>query len=478
MENSTMKRSPMPDNEVKILEPILVRLNRNGAAARDIHIDKSEFKIGRARDNDEIILDTLISRKHCIIRYEGNGEWTIKDLSSSYTFVNDVVLESGSTRKILVGDIIQLSANSNYKYVFTLNLTEETNPKKQRIDKQLFNDVLTEQRTFVESHESQRKELKDKLENKQKEQLELKEELNILLKQWDMVHDKEDLKNQIVKLEDKIAAGNNQEKYLQNMYSKLLKKLENERTQFEARLNEERQKWQEALDISKQEKELLEIKMKEQMEKWREEQQAEWKNMMENRVKEEKNIQAQLLTEKIELEEKLKETEKALKDKEIKSVSVRSQNAPGSSMLKEDSCILLEVVDTSNLRIIDTIDLTENNMDNIIISKDAMDTVSNIMDEQLTCSVCSELFIKATTLNCMHTFCLHCINTWNKKRRECPVCRAPVKSMNRSLVVDNFIEKMLDKLPMHMKDRRAEIAEERKDRQIETHLVGAIKDIR
>lgn len=131
-------------------------------------------------------------------------------------------------------------------------------------------------------------------------------------------------------------------------------------------------------------------------------------------------------------------------------------------MLKEDSCILLEVGDTSNLHIIDTIDLTENNVDDVIICKDAMDTVSNIMDEQLTCSVCSELFIKATTLNCMHTFCLHCINTWNKKRRECPVCRAPVKSMNRSLVVDNFIEKMLDKLPMHMKDRRAEITEERK----------------
>lgn len=131
-------------------------------------------------------------------------------------------------------------------------------------------------------------------------------------------------------------------------------------------------------------------------------------------------------------------------------------------MLQEDSCILLEVGDTSNPHIIDTIDLTENNVDDVIISKDAMDTVSNIMDEQLTCSVCSELFIKATTLNCMHTFCFHCINTWNKKRRECPVCRAPVKSMNRSLVVDNFIEKMLDKLPMHMKDRRAEIIEERK----------------
>lgn len=210
--------------------------------------------------------------------------------------------------------------------MFTLNLTEESNPKKPRIDKQLFNDVLTEQRTFVESHESQRKQLKDKLENKQKEQLELKQELNVLLKQWNMVHDKEDLKNRIVELEDKIAAGNTQEKHLQNMYSELLKKLENEMTRFEARLNEERQKWQKALDISKQEKILLELKMKEQMEKWREEQQAEWKSKMENRVKEEKNIQAQLLTEKIELEEKLKKTEKALKDKEIKSRSIRSHN--------------------------------------------------------------------------------------------------------------------------------------------------------
>lgn len=41
MKTSNIKRS-IPDSEVKILEPILVRLNRNGSAARDIHIDKSE----------------------------------------------------------------------------------------------------------------------------------------------------------------------------------------------------------------------------------------------------------------------------------------------------------------------------------------------------------------------------------------------------------------------------------------------------
>ena len=50
------------------------------------------------------------------------------------------------------------------------------------------------------------------------------------------------------------------------------------------------------------------MKMKEQMEKWTEEQQAEWKNVMENKVNEEKSIQPQLVNEKILLGEKLKRT--------------------------------------------------------------------------------------------------------------------------------------------------------------------------
>lgn len=88
--------------------------------------------------------------------------------------------------------------------------------------------------------------------------------------------------------------------------------------------------------------------------------------------------------------------------------------------------------------------------------------VSGIMDEQLTCSICSELFIKATTLNCTHTFCHHCINLWCRKRRECPVCRKPVVSMNQSLVLDNFIESMIENLPVEQQSKRKELLLERK----------------
>lgn len=84
------------------------------------------------------------------------------------------------------------------------------------------------------------------------------------------------------------------------------------------------------------------------------------------------------------------------------------------------------------------------------------------MDEQLTCSICSELFVRATTLNCTHTFCYHCIHMWNKKGRDCPVCRKSIISMNRSLVLDNFIESMIENLPTELKERRREIIEERK----------------
>jgi len=113
--------------------------------------------------------------------------------------------------------------------------------------------------------------------------------------------------------------------------------------------------------------------------------------------------------------------------------------------------------------IIDTIDLTalSQNILETNIKENVLGKVSDIMDEQLTCSICSELFVKATTLSCAHTFCQHCIKSWNKRRKDCPVCRKPVISMIRSLVLDNFIESMIDNLPTELKNKRKEIIQER-----------------
>ncbi|EFN73649.1 hypothetical protein EAG_08446 [Camponotus floridanus] len=384
MEQSIKRRSDEP--EPKILEPVLIRTDNKDR----IRIDKNLFKIGRARDNDEIILDVTISRRHCIFICDDRDEWMIKDLSSSATFVNNIAISPGVIQNIYPGDVIQFSPNETFKYTFTLAEKDHC-VKRPCIDEKILDTVLIKQKTFAENQECQRKELKDKLEIKQKEQIELKQQLEDLLSQQTVIQDdKENLLRQIEILESKIKTGNAQEQYLQNMYSQLLEKLESERQQFETRINEEKQKWQEALDMSKQEKEMLEIKMREQMEKWRQEQQTEWRNMMENKVKEEKNIQAQLLNEKNILEERLKETEKALKEQEAKaetSQAMLNANLITSEASTADNCIFVEVInDSSEFQILDTIDLTglSQNIIETNTKENILGKVSDIMDEQLT----------------------------------------------------------------------------------------------
>lgn len=115
--------------------------------------------------------------------------------------------------------------------------------------------------------------------------------------------------------------------------------------------------------------------------------------------------------------------------------------------------------------ILDTIDLTGGSPPHSSeYGPNLMNKVGDIMDEQLTCSICSELFIRATTLNCSHTFCYQCIQNWIKKQKGCslcPVCRTPVRSMNKALVLDNFIESMIDNLAPELKEDRKQLVEKR-----------------
>ena len=70
--------------------------------------------------------------------------------------------------------------------------------------------------------------------------------------------------------------------------------------------------------------------------------------------------------------------------------------------------------------------------------------------------------LQSVTLNCAHSFCLHCIREWRKRKDECPICRQAILSQTRSLVLDNCIDRMVDNLSPDMKDRRRELIVERK----------------
>ncbi|XP_067680203.1 serine/threonine-protein kinase fray2-like [Haliotis asinina] len=97
--------------------------------------------------------------------------------------------------------------------------------------------------------------------------------------------------------------------------------------------------------------------------------------------------------------------------------------------------------------------------------KQSLERVKSTLDSELQCSICNELFVQATSLNCAHAFCALCISQWMKTSQNCPMCRTKIISKNRSLVLDSFIDKMCEQLGEDMKEDRKALLEERKNAQ-------------
>ncbi|XP_051952050.1 E3 ubiquitin-protein ligase rnf8-like isoform X1 [Xyrauchen texanus] len=88
--------------------------------------------------------------------------------------------------------------------------------------------------------------------------------------------------------------------------------------------------------------------------------------------------------------------------------------------------------------------------------------MTEVLESELQCSICSELFIEAVTLSCAHSFCQHCIREWRCRKDKCPMCWQTILSQTRSLVLDNCIDRMVENLSADMRERRAALITERK----------------
>ncbi|XP_073938392.1 E3 ubiquitin-protein ligase RNF8 isoform X1 [Castor canadensis] len=94
--------------------------------------------------------------------------------------------------------------------------------------------------------------------------------------------------------------------------------------------------------------------------------------------------------------------------------------------------------------------------------EEVLSHVNDVLENELQCIICSEYFIEAVTLNCAHSFCSYCIGEWMKRKVECPICRKDIESKTHSLVLDNCIDKMVDNLSSEVKERRIVLIRERK----------------
>lgn len=73
---------------------------------------------------------------------------------------------------------------------------------------------------------------------------------------------------------------------------------------------------------------------------------------------------------------------------------------------------------------------------------------SSMLEAELSCPICCEIFKDPVVLKCSHTFCRACVQQfWSKKkaRRDCPVCRRkcsltePTVSLALKNVADTFL---------------------------------------
>ncbi|GIY04680.1 e3 ubiquitin-protein ligase rnf8 [Caerostris darwini] len=85
-----------------------------------------------------------------------------------------------------------------------------------------------------------------------------------------------------------------------------------------------------------------------------------------------------------------------------------------------------------------------------------------ILEDSLLCSICNEAFVKATTLNCCHTFCQYCISEWKKVESVCPICRKEIASEVHVHVLDDVIEKLIKETDHNFMDARKKVLFKRK----------------
>lgn len=103
--------------------------------------------------------------------------------------------------------------------------------------------------------------------------------------------------------------------------------------------------------------------------------------------------------------------------------------------------------------VMDSVDMTEGVTKSVDVAKAAAEVKKNVSEassfkpeeDELTCSVCTELFIEAVTLGCSHTFCKFCIEQWRKNADLCPICRTKIQGLFPTLVINNLVEKVSNK---------------------------------
>ena len=105
---------------------------------------------------------------------------------------------------------------------------------------------------------------------------------------------------------------------------------------------------------------------------------------------------------------------------------------------------------------------------NVAVDTEKERLLEKIFDE-VKCTICTEVFMEPTSLNCGHIYCKFCLSAWRKQcdndesmELNCPTCREKIQTEDHNLPMDNLIDAMMREATKRMKEDRSELIKQRK----------------
>ncbi|NWI79709.1 RNF8 ligase, partial [Dryoscopus gambensis] len=388
----------------------------------------------------------MISRKHCVFQQNAEGQWTVKDNKSlNGVWLNKQRLDPSKVYPIAEGDRIQLGVplenreTAEYEYEVIQDEWEKIRPfLAQRSDLGKGKSSRTKRKFSLEELETSASEGPSNSRCKRD---------RILAESWTglkmLRKSLVDTMKLKVKVQEKQTAVLNVKQKHRKCDEKEILVMEQELQELQNQLCMEQEHQQQ--QVEELERTFCKEQQKLEGEKW---QQGE-ENLKEQL--------AQVLQEASDYESRI-----AYNVTLITSGMVLFQHRALMEELNRNKKDFEEIIRAKNKEL----EETKEEKEKVRAQKEeVLNQMNDVLENELQCTICSEHFIEAVTLNCAHSFCSYCINEWTKRKVECPICRQEIKSKTRSLVLDNCINRMVEKLDVETKEHRMTLTRERKEKQ-------------
>ncbi|KAI8486916.1 E3 ubiquitin-protein ligase rnf8 [Branchiostoma belcheri] len=420
---------------------------------------RQEVSLGRGLDvtHRTIPKDTpfnMFSRKHAIFRPATDGTWTVQDNNTiNGIYINGHRLKPGIPFTLKEGDNIQLglppTRDSEPEFLYRIvrdytsnisgNRTDTDHRSKRKetaenADPQSSRPGPSHHRAESSGHKRRRLEqLEEDLAHKQR----------IAEREKEAEQRVKDAEARIQKMQSLIEEKELAQAALQDKLKRKEQEMQQEMSQQVVRLEEEKQQMQAELqemmtrEMQQKEQELLERLEQQSLALQAEKQQVEERlqqQLAQQLEEKDKDLEEQLLKHKAALDQIISQKEREHSDLQAKLLQSKLEKEQQEQSAQK-------------------------------VREEMVENVTNVMESELQCNICTELFVQATTLHCSHTFCYACILEWTKTRKmECPTCRTKVTSQTRSLVLDSYIDKMVESYSEELRQHRMALLQERKEK--------------